>query len=89
MAREKSKESAFYCQSNKHSGQRDYLSKMNCTSKSFIKSIGEEEENRRRGENIIMPNCTVSVSVLCLEKKISQQKSYFPNWHHPEMLPCD
>jgi hypothetical protein len=63
----KSKESACCCQSKKHSGQRDYLSPMNCTSKSFIIPMGGG--CRRRGENIIGPNCTVLVSVLCLPWK--------------------
>lgn len=61
------KESALCCQSNKHSRQRDYLSEMNCTSKSFIRPWrGGRGVDGERRDNIIVPNCMVFVAVLCL-----------------------
>lgn len=76
----KSKESACCCQSNKHSGQRDYLSTMNCTSKSFIKPMGGE----KRGEYNWARLHSVSIC-LCLgrenpglRKVWESTRSYFP-----------
>lgn len=66
----KSKENALCCHSNKHSGQRGYLSKTKCTSKSFIKSrVGGAGLTPGGGENITVPNCTVLISALWMPWK--------------------